>query len=83
MQNLEKLGEELRRSGQAEKLKVLAESADGRKLGSLVDRQALAEAAKNGDAEKLRAMMSRVLQTAEGRRLSEQVQKLLQEKNRG
>lgn len=83
VQNLEKIGEELQKRGQAEKLKTLADSADGKKLSGMVDRRALAEAAKKGDAEALRAMMSRLLQTAEGQRLSEQVQKLLQENSRG
>lgn len=83
MQDLEKLGKELRRGGQAEKLRTLAASADGQKLSQMADRQALAEAAKRGDTAALQAMMGRLLSTAEGRRLSEQVRQLLQEKSRG
>lgn len=83
MQNLEKLGEELRRRGQTEQLKTLAASADGQKLGRMVDRAALAEAARKGDAEALRAIMSRLLATEEGQRMSEQVQKMLRENGHG
>lgn len=83
MQDLEKLGKELRNGGQAERLKTLADSADGRKLSQMADRQALAEAAKRGDTAALQAMMSRLLATAEGQRLSAQVQQLLREKSRG
>lgn len=83
MQDLEKLGKELRNGGQAERLKTLADSADGRKLSQMADRQALAEAAKRGDTAALQAMMSRLLATAEGQRLSAQVQELLREKSRG
>lgn len=83
MQNLEKLGEELQRRGQAEQLKTLANSADGRRLSQMVDRAALAEAVRTGDTEALQRMMSRVLATAEGQRLSQEVQKLLREKGHG
>ena len=83
MQNLENIGKELERRGQAEKLKTLAASADGQKLSRMVDQKALAEAAKSGNTEALKAMMSRLLATAEGQRLSAEVQKLLQEKGRG
>lgn len=83
VQNLEKLGEELRRSGQAERLKALSSTADGQRLGQMVDRSALSEALKKGDAEALRGIMSRVLATAEGQRLSAEVQKLLREKGHG
>lgn len=83
MQDLEKLGKELRNGGQAERLKTLADSADGRKLSQMADRQALADAARRGDTAALQAMMSRLLATAEGQRLSAQVQELLREKSRG
>lgn len=83
MQDLEKLKEELQRSGQAGQLKTLAASADGQKLGGMVDRAALAEALKKGDAETLRGIMGRLLATDEGRRLSAQVQNMLREKDHG
>ncbi|MBR3292914.1 MAG: hypothetical protein IKI69_00615 [Oscillospiraceae bacterium] len=83
MQNLEELAKELQRRGQAEQLKNLAASLDGQKLSAMLDQKALAEAAKSGDTEALRRMMSGILGTAEGQRLSAAVQKLLGEKNHG
>lgn len=83
VQDLEKLGEELRRRGQTGRLKTLADSADGQRLGGMVDRAALAEALRKGDAETLRGIMGRLLATDEGRRLSAEVQRMLREKDHG
>lgn len=83
MQDLEKLGEELRRRGQEGQLKTLAASADGQKLGRMVDRTALSEALRKGDAEALRGIMSRLLSTDEGRRLNAQVQNMLRGQGHG
>ena len=62
LQDLEKLGEELRRGGREGQLKTLAASADGQKLGKMVDRAALTEALRSGDTETLRGILSRLLQ---------------------
>lgn len=83
MQDLEKLREELQRRGQAERLKTLASSADGQKLGRMVDRTALAEAMRKGDAETLRDIMSRLLSTSEGQRLNAELQKMLRGRDHG
>lgn len=83
VQDLEKIGKELRSNGQAERLKTLAASADGQKLRQMADRSALAEAARKGDTAAMRDMMSRLLATAEGQRLSAELQKLLREKSHG
>ncbi len=83
MQDLEKLGEELRRSGQAEKLKGLAATAEGQRLGRMVDRAALSEALRKGDTAALQDMMGRLLRSDEGQRLSAQLQKLMREKPHG
>ena len=83
MQNWEELAKELQRRGQAEQLKNLAASADGQQLSRQVDPKALAEAAKSGDTQALRRMMSGILNTAEGQRICAAVQKLLQEKDHG
>ena len=83
MQNLEELAKELQRRGQAEQLKKLAASVDGQRLSGMLDQKALAAAAKNGDTEELRRMMSGILSTAEGQRLSAAVQQLLGGKGHG
>jgi hypothetical protein len=83
MQDLEKLAQELQRGGQAQELRHLAASADGQRLGGMVDRAALAEALKKGDANALKGIMGRLLSTAEGQRLNAEVQKLLRERGHG
>ena len=83
MQDLEKLAQELQRRGQAQELRHLAASADGQRLGGMVDRAALAEALQKGDANALKGIMGRLLTTAEGRRMSAEVQKLLRERGHG
>jgi hypothetical protein len=83
VQDLEKLKEELQRRGQAERLKTLADSADGQKLGRMVDPAALAEAMRKGDTETLQAIMSRLLSTSEGQRLNAELQRLLRGQSHG
>lgn len=79
MQDLQKIGKELARRGKTADIRALAQSADGQKLGALVDPGAVESAAKSGDSEALRRILSDVLSTEEGRRLTEKVQKLMQE----
>lgn len=83
MQDLKKLVEELRRGEQAERLKTLAASADGQKLGGMLGGTALAEAARNGDAEAMRALLERAMASAEGQRLSRELEKLFRGQGHG
>ena len=78
MQNLENIGRELQRRGKTEDLRKLAESADGQKLSRMLDGKAVEQAARSGDSEALRSMLSNVLSTQEGKRLAESIQKLMQ-----
>ena len=73
MQNLEKINEQLKKSGKADKLKSLAESDDGRALSRMLDAEAVEKAAKNGDAAALQSILNNVLNTDEGRRLAESI----------
>ena len=79
MQNFEAIGRELERRGKAEDVKRLAQSPEGVRLGQMVDAKAVEAAAKSGDSEALRTMLSRVLNTDEGRRLAENVRKMMQD----
>jgi len=79
MKNSESIGRELEKSGKTDKLRQLAESADGQSLSRMIDSAAVEQAAKSGDSEALRSMMSRVLSTAEGQRLAEALQKLMKD----
>lgn len=79
MQNFENIGRELQKQGKTDKLRSLAESADGQRLLGIIDASAVEKAAKSGDSAALRDIMSRVLSTAEGQRLAESVRQLMQD----
>lgn len=79
MRDLESVGKELDRLGKTKKLKDIAESADGQKIGRMVDPKALEKAAVSGDAQALRGILSQVLGTDEGRRLAESLKKAMEE----
>lgn len=78
MQNFEQLGKELERRGKADDIKRLAESEDGLKLAGMINSQQVETAARSGDTEALKAILSSVLQTQEGKRLAENVRKMMQ-----
>ena len=77
MQNFEQVGRELERRGKTDKIKALAESADGQRLSQMVDAEKIEQAAKSGDGDSLRRLLSSVLGTAEGQRLAENLKKLM------
>lgn len=78
MQDLEKLEQELRRKGKAEGIRALAESADGQRLGQMIDGGAVERAVKSGDSAALQQILRTVLGTDEGRRLAESLRKTMQ-----
>jgi len=78
MQNFEQLGKELERRGKAGDIRKLAESEDGLKLAGMIDGAKVEQAARSGDADALRAMLSQVLSTQEGKRLAENVRKMME-----
>ena len=78
MSNIEEINRELERQGKAEKLRALAASAEGQKVGRMVDAEKLSQAARSGDTSALKEMLSRVLNTAEGRALAENVRKMME-----
>ena len=79
MQNFERIGRELERRGKTEDIRKLAESADGQRLGQMIDAQAVENAARSGDGEAMRKILSGILTTAEGKRLAESVRQLMQD----
>ena len=78
MQELEKLAQELRRRGKTEGIRALADSADGRKLGSMIDGEAAQRALRSGDSAALQQLLRGVLGTDEGRRLVTELQSLIE-----
>ena len=79
MQNFEELGRELERRAKTDKLKALADSQDVQKLGKMIDPAAVEQAAKSGDSNAIRSLLSSVLSTEEGRRLAQSVQQLMKD----
>lgn len=77
MEDLEKLRQELARSGKSADLQALARSAEGQKLKGMVDAQALRKAAQSGDSQALAKLLGGILETPEGRSLAESVRKLM------
>lgn len=78
MKDLEKLGAELSKSGKGEKLKSIADSADGKAISRMVDSARVEQAAKSGDTAALRDILSQVLSTDEGKRLAEKLKKAME-----
>lgn len=79
MRNFESVGRELERRGKTDDIKRLADSADGQKIGRMIDPKAIETAAKSGDSKALQDILGRVLSTAEGKRLAESVQRLIKD----
>lgn len=78
MKDLEKLGAELSKSGKGEKLKSIADSAEGKAISRMVDPARVEQAAKSGDTAALRDILSQVLSTDEGKRLAEKLKKAME-----
>lgn len=79
MQNFEELGRELERRGKTEKLKALADSSDVQKLGKMLDPGEVERAARSGDSQAIKDLLSSVLNTKEGQRLAQSVQQLMKD----
>jgi hypothetical protein len=77
MQDLETMAKELRKNGKAEGIRALADSADGQKLGQMIDAKAVEKAVKGGDSAALQQILRGVLSTAEGQRLAENIRKMM------
>ena len=77
MRNFEQMEQELVRSGKADRIKEIANSADGQRLAEKLDAQRVENAAKSGDTEALRGILLEVLGTGEGKRLAEKLQQAM------
>lgn len=78
MNDLEKLGGQLEKSGKSDRLKSIAESDDGKAVGRMVDAEAVRKAAGSGDMAALQNILRGVLSTDEGRRLAESLKKAME-----
>lgn len=78
MLDLERVNAEIEKSGKKDRLKTLADSADGIAVSRMLDPAAVEKAAKSGDTAALQGMLSRVLSTDEGKRLAERLKKAME-----
>ncbi len=78
MLDLERVNAEIEKSGKKDRLKSLADSAEGRAVSRMLDPAAVEKAAKSGDTAALQSILSDVLNTDEGKRLAERLKKAMQ-----
>lgn len=78
MRDLRQVARELEQSGKGGAIQALADSPEGRRLGSMLDAQAAQQAVQTGDTAALQKMLGRVLATDEGRKLAENVRRLME-----
>lgn len=78
MLDLEWVNAEIEKSGKKDKLKNLAQSADGLAVTKMLDPSAVEKAAKSGDTQALKGIISQVLSTEEGKRLAEKLKKAME-----
>lgn len=78
MLDLERVNAEIEKSGKKDRLKSLADSAEGHAVSRMLDPAAVEKAAKSGDTAALQSILSDVLSTDEGKRLAERLKKAMQ-----
>lgn len=77
--NLEELSRRLQQSGKADKIKQIAQSDAGTRLGSMLDSKAVENAAKSGDDQALRRMLAQILSTEDGQKLAQSIRQIMDE----
>jgi hypothetical protein len=80
MRDFEQVGKEVLKGTDAKKLNEVANSADGKKIASMLDAKAVERAAKSGDTAALQEILSRVLNTDEGKRLAQSISGIIGKK---
>ena len=76
MKDLDALKQELARDG---RLQRIADSTDGQRLADALDAQRIEQAARTGDTETLRQILTQVLSTDAGQRLAGKVKDAMQD----
>lgn len=72
---MDKYGESLLSAENAQALKKLSESENGRRVAGMLDETALRQAMQTGDGDTLQAALHKILSTPEGRALAAEVKK--------
>lgn len=79
MKDLDALKQELARDGRLKRLQAIADSTDGQRFADALDAQKIEQAARTGDTELLRQILTQVLSTDAGQRLSGKVKDAMQD----
>lgn len=79
MKDLDALKNQLARDGRLQRLQEIADSTDGQKLAGTLDAQKIEQAARAGDTETLRQILTQVLSTDTGQRLAGKVKDAMQD----
>lgn len=79
MKDLDTLKNQLARDGRLQRLQEIADSTDGQKLAGVLDAQKIEQAARAGDTETLRQILTQVLSTDTGQRLAGKVKDAMQD----
>ena len=79
MKDLDALKQELARDGRLKRLQAIADSTDGQRFAEALDAQKIEQAARTGDTELLRQILTQVLSTDAGQRLAGKVKDAMQD----
>lgn len=79
MKDLDALKQELTRDGRLQRLQAIADSTDGQRFADALDAQKIEQAARTGDTELLRQILTQVLSTDAGQRLAGKVKDAMQD----
>lgn len=79
MKDLDALKQELARNGRLKRLQAIADSTDGQRFADALDAQKIEQAARTGDTELLRQILTQVLSTDAGQRLAGKVKDAMQD----
>ena len=79
MKDLDALKQELARDGRLKRLQAIADSTDGQRFADALDAQKIEQAARTGDTELLRQILTQVLSTDAVQRLAGKVKDAMQD----
>ena len=79
MKDLDALKNQLARDGRLKRLQAIADSTDGQRFADALDAQKIEQAARTGDTELLRQILTQVLSTDAGQRLAGKVKDAMQD----
>lgn len=79
MKDLDALKQELAHDGRLQRLQAISDSTDGQRFADALDAQKIEQAARTGDTELLRQILTQVLSTDAGQRLAGKVKDAMQD----